>query len=293
MLGAVGILSSAPTACRDRGETTEDTTVEDAKSARRQKKREGAAIIKMIQESQRQGIVGQDLPAFMRIWTDDARLVASRAETPGPYDEVIPIKRVETYWKRRGTERDVDIEIAYAREKATVQDDKVTVTWDTTLRETHRRTKEVVQRVERERWLLRKTGDGFRVYENRVWPLSFTRGTEPPMVYDASQWARLDEAVEAAKKAKNTDEHLAALYAASRFGEGHDVAVKATTERWVNERRWFWRAAFAMNLYLIDDAIKSFQRQLELNENAKIPAWAMPPPTPAPSSAPSSDRVSD
>jgi hypothetical protein len=244
------------------------------KKPREESAREEAAIIQLVQESQRLGIAGQDLAAFMRIWAEDARLVLGRSAKPGPYDEVIPIDRVEAYWNKRGPDQRSKVELSFARETARITGRRAEVTWDTTIRETHNATKRVAVRVERERWLLRRTDEGWRVYENRVWPVSLQRGAEPLIVYDDAKWAALDRAVDTAKKAGGSDALLTALYAANRFGEGHDAAVKATTGSHVTAVDWFWRAAFAMNLYFIDDAKKSFAHQLELDESAEIPGWA-------------------
>jgi hypothetical protein len=137
-------LSLVLLACPRRESAGDDPEVVEENSARVEQKREGAAIVKMIQESQRQGLVGQDLEAFMRIWSEDARLVQGRGAEHGPYDEVIPIARVEGYWKRRGIETHADTDVHFKREKHKVKGDRAKVTWDTTIEEKHKETRVVV-----------------------------------------------------------------------------------------------------------------------------------------------------
>ena len=261
-------------------ETTEPATDDDAEERTERthtKKRQSAALLQWMQESQRQALVGQDLAAFMRIWGHDARLISCRSAEPGPYDEVIPIERIEAFWKGRGLDGRGHIDLTFSKERVRFKGNRATVTWETTVKETHKVTNEVATRVERESWLLRRRGEKWEVVENRVWPISIQRGKDPVQIFDAAEYRRLDEEVERAKTANDVDALLPALFRAQRHGEGHDAAVRATAGGYPSESRWFWRAAFAVSLYFIDDARTAFREQLALNDSANVPSWARPP----------------
>jgi hypothetical protein len=260
---------------RERKEESEAAPDPTRSEEQRVDREQGQAIIALIQGSQRRGLRDQDLAAFMSIWGDDARVVEGRGAEPGPRDELLPLERIEHFWRKRGNaaDDDYDMEVEYSDERADVRGQRAEVRWKLIQRYTHKRDKAVIRESYGERWILVASPAGWRVIENRMWPLAYEDATLK-VTFDEAAWRRFDTAVDDARKSGDTLRLLDALHSARRNGEGHDEAVRATTLPGAGAAHWRWRATFARRLYFFDDTALALRREAELDPSIEVPAWA-------------------
>ena len=123
-----------------------------------------------------------------------------------------------------------------------------------------------------ERYRLRKTVAGWRVFENRFWLLSSSAGGET-LVYDAEHYAEVDRRVEAERAAGASYELAVALLDAGRQPEALET-LRAVTEEDGEPYDWVLRGLAAAITGEIDDAKQSFANALALDPAAPVPSYA-------------------
>lgn len=228
----------------------------------------------MIQDSQRRGVAGRDAKAYMRIWTADARLVNARREQPSGHDYVLERSVFEPATKVRSQgAADMKIEMSYRDEQVTLAGERATVVWKV---QASWRTQQgdVGDEVTSERYELEKTVDGWRVKENRFWPLSLTfRGRTT--IYDDAEWERLDAAVDGAKVKGDELDLAIALYQAFRMEEGFELTGKLTKKVPGRGEYWLWRARFADRLRNVDETLRAYEQLKTIDPGAELPGWVL------------------
>ena len=236
------------------------------------------AIIALVQSSQRDGIERRDVGAFMRIWDDDSRYVEGRREQPEKYDWSLggaELRRAAT--ARMKGKPDVALKLGYSHEAVTQDGERVFLRWqvDTSWRDAESGATGVNR--SEERWQLRRTREGWRVVENRLWPKSSTdsRGT---IVFDDAHWRAADAAVEQARTAGDDAALIDRFVDARRLPEALVVAKRVTDAHPKDPEAWHRRARIADGLRNIDEALAAYRRMKELAPASRIPAWVTETP---------------
>lgn len=231
------------------------------------------ALIAWLQDSQRAGVVERDVRAFLKIWSDDARLVHARTEKPSPYDIVADRAAFEksARMQARG-ERDYRLDMRHEDEEAEVTDEgEVVIRW--TVRASWKQGAKSGSDTSREIFRLRKTDEGWRVYENRFWPLASEVDGEVTR-YDAAFWAKQDAEVDKLQPSDPPGEQLALLFLAGHYERGYTYARELTEKNPRQVEAWGYRATFARKTYRMDDSVAAYKRLEELDPKARIPEWA-------------------
>lgn len=223
----------------------------------------------VVFDALRAGFERGDLAAFMKCFADDAKLIEGREEKPGKHDHTLSRKQVEGLMRLAFADLpEGGFKVTFASPRVEVTGDKAelrvmtTIQWDEDGEEKDRQS---------EIYLLRRTADGWRVYENRFWMVESVQ-KDKTIDYDAKGWKTLDAIVAEAEKAGDLNKLIDALDDARRVVEAHRVAQKltasdgATADDWV---RRGWAAAEAGDL---DDAMKAFREALKLDADAVVPS---------------------
>jgi len=228
---------------------------------------EGTAIIKMVQESQRAGRERGDVAGYMAIWTADAKIILARSEKPGKFDTVMTRPQFEALARLlyRGP-RPKGVEMEFANERVHVSGDKAVMRYRTILKQGGGvATADEIFR-------LRKTNGKWAVFENRYWPVE-RRWAGETTEYSAATWKRLDADVERHRQNGDLFRQTFALLDACRPGEAHAVAKKLTQQWQDNALAWLLRGHAAISVADVEDALTSFHRALEIDEEADVPAY--------------------
>lgn len=120
---------------------------------------------------------------------------------------------------------------------------------------------------------LRRTKNGWKVFENRAWPVAI-RLRFTVTLFDAKKWKELDASVEGLKGDGNQRALAKALFDAYRFDEAHDIARKYTTDGRQNAADWAWRGQVAVVAGDAEDAKAAFDKALSLDPKAPVPYYA-------------------
>jgi tetratricopeptide (TPR) repeat protein len=225
---------------------------------------EAKEIADMVQTSQVTGLCKGDRDAYMSIWADDAKLISGRREEPGKYDFTITRAAMETKpqdsrWQWRS--------MRYENTRVTVSGDKAEMRCRTFLSERY-----WISEAD-EVFLLRKTDDGWKVYENRCWPIAlYTWFTKTK--YMPATWKKLDEKADRLKKQGTSVALVKALGDAHRIKEAYDAAKALTEKESENVEAWVYRGYAAVSLGKHEEGIAAFQKALELDEDAPVPDYA-------------------
>lgn len=234
---------------------------------------EGAAIVAMIQSSQRQGIIDRKPAAYMRIWDREAVIIAARTEQADRYDHVLEFDKIRQAAEARSQGKpDAKLEFHYADTKVEIQGKRATVTWRLKVTWRDLQSEATGEELTAERFVLRKTAEGWRVVENRFWPLVL-KDADQEQTFDPARWKELDAAVDQARRLRNEPKLLQALFDAWRLKEGLELARKRTTTFPKNADAWAWRARFADRLRRITETVDAFEKLKALDPKARIPGW--------------------
>ena len=232
-----------------------------------------AALVGWVQASQKEGIVDRDVDAFLRIWADDAKLIAARTERPSAYDVVHPIAEVARSQRaRRSDEPEHSVRLSFRDESVHLEDDRALLRW-TTVRKAEPEEGEASEQRIAEWFRLEREGDRWKVVENRFWPIELRFG-DTTQIYDESYWRERDEAVEAARAAGDRLALLNAQIDARQFVPALELARAITGDQPENVEAWHHRAWLAAALNEIDESREAYRRLRRLDPRAKVPAWA-------------------
>jgi hypothetical protein len=231
------------------------------------------AVKKAVLGPQEAGWGRHDLKTYMTQWTDDARIIAGRAEQPGKFDFNLDRKQIEAtrrlHFHGKPPEKR---KITFANVKVTVKDEEAELRCRSTL------ANEDEQYVSDEIYRLRKTPAGWKVYLNRGWFVS-NKFKDQSTTYDAETWKKLDQEVEDLRGTdKRGDKVGMALLNACRAAEAYDILKKVTARKDVTANDWlpFGYAAFLAGR--ADESVAAFKKALELDPDLPVPPFARPAP---------------
>jgi len=227
---------------------------------------EAAAIVKMVQKSQRSGVVRRDLAGYMAIWTADGKIVLARSEKPGKYQTVMTRPQFEALGRLRYRGPRPERELEFTNERVDISGDRAVLRYRSLLKEGGR----VV--IADEIFRLRKSNGKWAVYENRCWPVE-TRVAGETTHYTAATWKKRDAAVERHRQNNDLFRLTIALMNAWRFGEAHSVAKQLTQQSPDEALAWVLRGHAAISVADVEDAVTSFNRALQIDENVEVPAY--------------------
>jgi hypothetical protein len=225
-------------------------------------------IIRLVQDSQRAGWEKHDYNKYMAIWADDARMVVGRSEKPGDWD--FSYNRTQIASTRRLLFSGSPVKgfkMEFAKAQASVEGDKATLRYQTTMRRTEG--VEIVNEI----FHLRKKGGNWKVTENRVWPIEIRYG-ETIIRYDPQGWNDLDARVKKQQDASDLLNVFGALMDAFRFPEAHATAKKLSEQEKEQVSSWVVRGYAALFAGDADDSLASFRQALKLDPNAPLPDYA-------------------
>jgi hypothetical protein len=224
----------------------------------------------LVFECTRAGLERGDLAAFMKQWADDAKVIEARQEKPGKYEQTMNRKQLEAICRLSFSVAAPDggYKVTFDSPRVEVKGDKAelrvmtTAQWDEDGVHLDRQS---------EIFLLRRTADGWRVYENRYWMVESRQG-DKTIDYDAKGWKLLDEIVEAAEKEDDLAKLVEALEDARRLDEAHQAAKKLTAREDATAEDWVTRGWQAVSAGDAEDATKAFREALKRDPDAEVPA---------------------
>ena len=229
---------------------------------------ERRVVAKTVIGAQRAGIVHYDLKTYLKSWTDDAKIIGGRSESPGPYDFVIHRKQIESSRRMLYQGKPVITKLDFEVDEVSVEDGFAELKVQVTSHYDGGRTR--IGEIYR----LRKTAKGWKVFENRWWLLERNIG-ERTVVYDSKKLRRADAAVERERRSRNLKNHIFALYDASRFAEAFDVAKVLTKAKEATADDWLIRGNLAMQVGNAEDAKASFLKAISLDKDVELPPYAV------------------
>jgi hypothetical protein len=225
----------------------------------------GVALAKMIQESQKAGFEKHDLKAYLAIWSNNAKVIEGRTETPDKYDTVLTLEQVEATRRLRfAVPAPKDVKMEFKDVQTEVKGDRATVRYRATISQPRRA--ETADEVFR----LRREAGEWKVYENRSWPVE-GRGSDYIQTFDAGTWKALDDQ---AGRVATPGEKVGALAQGRRFAEAHAAAKEWTKAEGKFANTWVSRGLAAMAAGDTADAKASFAKALEIDPNANMPDYA-------------------
>ncbi|HLA83878.1 MAG TPA: nuclear transport factor 2 family protein [Thermoguttaceae bacterium] len=228
---------------------------------------EAKAIADFVLNSQVAGIRDRDVATYMSIWSDDAVFMVGRGEKPGLYDIAWTRAQVEESGRvKSAAGPDKDVKLTHDDVRVELSGDRAVLTCKT------RFTTDGFLRVSREIFRLRKTNEGWRVHENRLWPLYYQRRGKTT-TYTPEKWKELDADVARCQDGEYLWALLAALAEAWRFKETYAQAKEITEENEDQPAAWLWRAHTAEALGHIQDSLASYRRALALDPKSQVPDY--------------------
>jgi hypothetical protein len=209
----------------------------------------------------------------MRIWAKDAKLVSGRSAKRDEYDHELRYAAFRRSAQLRSKGKaDAKLELAYRDQHVTIDGDRATVTWTIQVRWRSTRDGTTGREDTAERWELRRTPDGWRVTENRFWPLRLTVADQT-VVFDEAHWRKKDAAVTLAQASDDPLRTIGALWEAWRLKEALEVARKLTADRPGDPTGWAWRARVANRMRLVVEALEAYERLRVIDPRADVPGW--------------------
>jgi hypothetical protein len=228
---------------------------------------EREAVLRLVDEGQRAGWERHDLEGYMAQWASEARLVAGRAPEPGPHDwslqrEAIRATRQVRFAEPLPVGRSMNVELV----AFTLEGDGALLQTRTTLRQPG-----YVEAVG-EHYRLHRSEAGWRVVENRWWPLETIAGAER-IVYDEAYWQAADAEVEAARAAGEPGALVDALTRAYRFPEALEAMRAWTAEPDAPAALWLVRARLALLVGEVSDGREAWERARQLDPTVPAPPF--------------------
>ena len=229
---------------------------------------EEADITKLVQDSQRAGFERHDISGYLSIWSKDARIVGGRSERPGRYETVLKRDQIEaTRTLRFKAKAPENVKLDFINVTAKVDGDTAVLRYQAKYSRASEHSESV-----HEIYRLRKTNDGWKVYENRYWPVEI-RLHDHVVKYNDKAWRRLDAEVTRQAAAGDFAAHINALFDAFRFSEAYSVCKKEAVNIPDDADVWIFRGHAAMLTGHAKDSLASFRKSRELDAKAPIPRW--------------------
>jgi hypothetical protein len=234
--------------------------------------RELDEIVAFVQKSQEEGIGGRDPEAFMRIWATDARIVSGRTETPDAYDVAFEYASLRpTALARSRGRQDVALLLRYEAVGAEAVADEVRLIWVLTVAWGAHGERGSDQSMERYR-LRRGREGGWRVFENRVWPLGQAT-PQGAFRFDEAYWKAREAELAEAQRGRDVFATARALAAAWHFREAYQAIQAFTRAHPKDAAGWTLQARLADRLRLIDDTLAAYRQLTALDPKTPVPGW--------------------
>lgn len=225
-------------------------------------------VFRVVESSQRAGHERHDLHGYTVALTEDAVFVRGRAERPAVDDHTFTRAQIVSRASRTMRGPSPGIKIRFT--DVTVQIEGVSA--KIRLKQ-HFGVAGAAENIVGETYRLRKSADGWRVFENRTWPIRFGE-----TVFTAAQWGRLDAEVLRARRDDDSVAYVEALRAALRFVEAHDAAKSLTRDYADIANAWLYRGYAALDAAEGRDAELCFLKARALDPDAEVPAWVTAQP---------------
>lgn len=226
------------------------------------------AIERVVLESMQAGFARRDVDGYMAAWAPDGRVISGRTEAPGPYDVTLDHDALASSRRLRLSLPDrpsMDVRLS---------DVRVEVTGDTAVM--HTLTHVNVQGEDTtagEVYRMRRTRDGWRIVENRFWPRTVRRDGAEVAATDA-EWARLDAAVDEARRAGDPEKRVFALMDAWRQREAADEAKRLAQAQPDDKLAQMLHAHAATSVGRTEEALAAYKRIHERWPDAPVPPAA-------------------
>ncbi|MBN1591527.1 MAG: hypothetical protein JW888_18580 [Pirellulales bacterium] len=240
---------------------------EDGPPRQTELKGEAKAIAEILENSQAKLLRDHKVDAVLPLLTDDVKMIFGRGEKPGPYDIVLDRPKIEAmmravYHGKPDAKRKDDFgcpEVDLSGNEATVRHES---------HSTSPKFEEISAQVVH----LRKTKDGWKVYQSRTW-LVYRKYPGKEARYTPEKWKSLDEEVDRCMREGTLYELVAALTDACRFNEAYTQAKEMTEEDEHEATAWLWRGYTATALGHMEDARRSYRRARALDPKAEVPEF--------------------
>jgi WD40 repeat protein/serine/threonine protein kinase len=209
------------------------------------------------------GFARHDRATFMKLLADDIRFTSGRTENPGPYDLTIDRKTTEAVLRLhlhgrflnsiRSTAEDMRVEVAGERATLWLRHTIRYPDWHLT-----------IEGVDR----LRKTPEGWKIYEGRTWPIQW-RSESELINYNDAVWKQKDAAIATLPEA--TVARAQALLSAERRLEAHAETKKVTAQPGASWEAWVQRGRAALDAGDVVDVALAARRAKQIQ-----PTWGLP-----------------
>lgn len=259
-------------------------------------------IVAFVCGAQRAGAERHDLKRYMEQWAADARIVGGRLQKAGKYDFVLKRRQIQAskaLLYRGPPPKGRKILFSAIRVQHT---SKAATLWMTSTIRSARGFERVA-----ERYRLRLTKRGWRVFENRWWPLAYGFGSSTldyTRAYPGapgsrrsrvSFWELMDARIRVLRKRGPLRSLMIAYLQGYRFKDAHHVATALCAGKNAQAVDCFNRGNIARIIGKAADAVDAFAKALSLAPRFPLPAYARlavqaarKPPTSRPASRPAS-----
>jgi len=222
----------------------------------------------LVFNSQNAGFLRHDFNTYIALWADDGRLIVGRSEEPAATDTVWDYPRL--YASRRMRFRSPtttttldheDVEVEVSGENATLRCRTISggEDWTEEMREVYR---------------LRLTSDGWRIVENRAWPISKTINGEE-LIYSQETWSWLDRAFNEALDRGDTDGAVNAAVSGYRYREAFETARDAASIGDALAHDPLRYGHLAILLGEESEALEAFREARRRDPTIDVPRWAL------------------
>lgn len=219
-------------------------------------------VFRAVLDSQRAGHERHDVEGYLATLTPDAKFICARSEHDSPHDQTFTREQIGDRAKLIFSSPPGRV-VKLREPRVVVDGDHATV---------HVKASHAVKGRDpdtyQERYLLRRTSAGWKIYENRYWPL-VVDGVE----YTADRWQLADARVARAQASDDSERRVTAFRWAWRFTEAHSAAKAWTTTQPRDANAWLARAWCALHAVDGKDSYESFCRALLLDPALKVPSW--------------------
>lgn len=224
------------------------------------------SIKTFVLDCQRAGYVRNDFKVYDRQWADGAKLICGRGPTAGKHETTLNREQIrETRQLRMAVPPREGLELEFRDVEIVRDGPHVRLTCTTAIQFGG------LEEVVGEQYLLARTDEGWRVIENRFWPIQWA--DVPPTRFTPEFWLQLDDAIDSAPRGEELE--LGLFYLAHRYGAGFQLALRRTLRPSATVADWLYRAEFAYRLGLCDDALESWRSARKLDPEAAIPDFAV------------------
>jgi len=227
-------------------------------------------IADLVLNSQRAGLVRGDTAAYIAPWARDGRWVMQRGPEPKQkYELIVDYKRGLARAELRSAGEHTTRTLEHEKTEVLFSKDGTLARYVCTAVVQQEGYTEKV----REIYLLRRTGSGWRIYENRFWPKMTLIGTKLKL-FGSEYWAHLDQAVSDTAKGDEPVNHVYALMDAHRWAEAYASEQALTKSGGAKASDWALRAVVALVVARVNDARYSVRKARSVDPKVRLPPWA-------------------